>query len=46
MGIPTPNVFTGGYNYHSLKEWAALPAMVKAAQTIVHLARLWAENPS
>jgi len=41
MGIPTPNVFDGGYNYHSRLEWAALPAMVLASRTVVELARLW-----
>ena len=44
LGIPTPNVFTGGHNYHSRREWAALPAMVRAAAVAVHLARLWAEH--
>jgi tripeptide aminopeptidase len=44
MGIPCPNVFTGGYNYHSRKEWAALPAMARAAMTVVNLALLWAEK--
>jgi tripeptide aminopeptidase len=43
MGVPTPNIFTGGHNYHSQLEWAALPAMIKASQTVVKLAALWAE---
>ncbi len=42
MGIPTPNIFTGGYNYHSRLEWASLTGMEKAAETLVHLAGLWA----
>jgi tripeptide aminopeptidase len=42
LGIPTPNLFTGGYNYHSRLEWASLSGMAKAAETIVHLAGLWA----
>ncbi len=44
MGIPTPNLFTGGYNYHSRQEWAAVPAMVRAVETILNLASLWAER--
>ena len=44
LGIPTPNVFTGGHNFHSRQEWAALPAMVRAAQTVVNLCRLWADR--
>jgi tripeptide aminopeptidase len=44
LGVPTPNVFTGGHNYHSRQEWAALPAMVRAVHTAVNLCRLWAES--
>ena len=41
MGIPTPNVFTGGHNYHSRYEWAALPAMVDACRLLIELVRAW-----
>ena len=44
MGIPTPNIFTGVHNYHSRLEWAAVPAMVKAAETVLHLIELWAKQ--
>ncbi len=44
MGIPTPNLFSGQFNMHSRFEWVAVPAMVRAAQSVVHLARLWAEE--
>ncbi len=44
LGVPTPNVFTGGWNFHSRQEWIPLPAMVRAAQTAVNIARLWAER--
>jgi tripeptide aminopeptidase len=44
LGVPTPNVFTGGHNYHSRLEWAALPAMVRAVHTAVNLCRLWASG--
>jgi len=43
MGIPTPNIFTGGHNFHSRYEWIALPAMIRAARTIINLVQLWAE---
>lgn len=43
MGIPTPNVFAGGHNFHSRFEWVALPAMVRACRTIVNLSQLWAQ---
>jgi tripeptide aminopeptidase len=42
MGIPTPNIFTGGYNFHSRLEWACLETMAEAAETLVHLVVLWA----
>ncbi len=45
MGVPAPNVFTGGANYHSVREWAALPPMVRATRTILNLVRLWHERP-
>jgi len=42
-GLPTPNVFTGGQEYHSVREWASVQDMAAAAATIVHLAEVWAE---
>lgn len=44
MGLPTPNIFTGGHNFHSKKEWASVQVMAKAVETIIHLAAIW-ENP-
>jgi len=44
MGHPTPNVFAGGMLFHSRKEWIAKSSLQKAAETIVHLAALWAEK--
>jgi tripeptide aminopeptidase len=43
-GLPTPNVFTGGQEYHSLREWASVQDMAAAAATAVELARVWAER--
>ena len=43
MGIPTPNIFTGGHNYHSLNEWASLGTMEKTVKTIINLISLWAQ---
>ena len=42
MGLPTPNVFTGGHAYHSVREWASLQDMAAAAAVIVRLAGAWA----
>jgi len=37
MGIPTPNIFTGGHNFHSKTEWASLNQMAKAADILISL---------
>ncbi len=42
-GLPTPNLFTGGQEYHSLREWASVQDMAAAAAAVVELARVWAE---
>lgn len=45
MGLPTPNIFTGGHDAHSEREWICVEDMGLAAATIVELAKLWAEQP-
>jgi tripeptide aminopeptidase len=42
-GLLTPNIFTGGHQYHSVLEWASVQEMAGSAATIVELAKLWAE---
>ncbi|MGC8757881.1 MAG: peptidase T [Caldisericaceae bacterium] len=37
MGIPTPNIFTGGHNYHSVYEFIPVQPMEKASQVIVNI---------
>ena len=44
MGRPTPNIFTGGHNYHSRAEWASLDQMSKATDVLINLARKIAEK--
>ncbi len=41
MGLPTPNIFTGGHEYHSVREWASLQDMAAAAATVIRLAEVW-----
>jgi tripeptide aminopeptidase len=41
-GLPTPNLFTGGHEHHSVREWASLQDMASAAAVIVRLAGVWA----
>ncbi len=43
-GLPTPNLFTGGHEYHSVREWASLQEMAAASAVVVHLAAVWAER--
>ena len=42
MGLPTANVFTGGHDAHSEREWICVEDMGLAAATLVELARVWA----
>jgi tripeptide aminopeptidase len=44
-GLPTPNLFTGGHEYHSVREWASLHEMAASAATLVRLAGAWAKAP-
>jgi tripeptide aminopeptidase len=43
MGLPAPNVFTGGNEYHSVREWISVEDMAISAATVVELLKLWAE---
>ena len=44
MGLPTPNIFTGGHEYHSVREWASVQDMAAAAAVVVRLAEVWSLN--
>ncbi|MCF0261901.1 MAG: peptidase T [Sphaerochaetaceae bacterium] len=41
-GIPCPNLYTGGHNYHSRFEWAAVDAMSDCTALIVEIVKQWA----
>ncbi len=41
-GLPCPNIFTGGYNYHGKHEFVTLEGMEKAVQVIMRIAELTA----
>ena len=43
MGLPCPNLFTGGMNFHGRYEYASLTTMNRAMNTIINLVRIWAE---
>ena len=37
MGLPTPNIFTGGHNFHGIHEYIPVPSMEKAVEVIVNV---------
>ncbi|MCK5573521.1 MAG: peptidase T [Bacteroidetes bacterium] len=43
-GLPTPNIFTGGANYHGPTEWLSVWGMEKSVETVVNLVQFWAEK--
>ncbi len=44
MGLPTPNLFTGGENFHGKYEYISVDNMEKAVNTIVTISRLFEER--
>ena len=43
MGLPCPNIFAGGMNFHGKFEYCSLNSMEKAVKVIINLAQLWAK---
>lgn len=43
MGLPTPNIFTGGYNYHGRYELVSLDQMEKSKEIVKNIVKLLAE---
>jgi len=37
MGIPTPNIFTGGHEFHSRNEWVSLNSLCKTTDVLINL---------
>ncbi|MEG6613435.1 peptidase T [Pseudoclostridium thermosuccinogenes] len=44
MGLPTPNLFTGGHNFHGRFEYIPVESMEKAVQVIVKIVELYAKK--
>ncbi len=42
MGLPCPNLYTGGMNFHGKFEYVSLDTMYRSVQTLVNLVKLWA----
>ncbi len=45
-GLPCPNIFTGGHNFHGKLEFNSRRGLEKTAETLVQLARIFAERPA
>jgi len=43
-GLPTPNLFTGGHNFHGKLEFNSRKGLEKSTETLVHLVQIWAER--
>ncbi|MBQ5692448.1 MAG: peptidase T [Alistipes sp.] len=43
MGLPCPNIFAGGMNFHGKFEYCSLNSMEKAVKVIINIAKKWAE---
>jgi len=43
-GLPTPNLFTGGHNFHGKLEWNSRKGLEKTTETLVNLVQIWAEK--
>ncbi len=44
MGLPCPNIFAGGHNFHGKMEYLPLESMEKASKVILNIIRLYAEE--
>lgn len=44
MGLPTPNIFTGGHNFHGKFEYIPVESMVKSVETVLRLVELYAQK--
>lgn len=44
MGLPTPNLFAGGHNFHAYTEYVAIQDMEASVKNIVTLIQVWEQN--
>lgn len=44
MGLPTPNIFTGGENYHGRFEYVSVDNMIHAVNTIIEIVKLYEQR--
>ena len=43
-GLPCPNIFAGGLNFHGRYEYVPLESMVKATEVIINIAQIVAQK--
>jgi len=43
-GLPTPNIFAGGLNFHGPREWVSTRAMALSVCTLLNLVQIYAEG--
>jgi len=44
MGLPTPNIYGGGQNFHSITEWLSVDAMNMTVETLINLVQIWVKK--
>ena len=44
MGLPCPNIFAGGHNFHGKFEYVPVESMVKASEVILKIIDLYTER--
>ena len=44
MGLPTPNIFTGGENFHGRYEYISVDNMIKATNVIIEIIKLFEQK--
>jgi tripeptide aminopeptidase len=44
MGLPTPNIFTGGENFHGKYEFISVDNMIKATNTVIEIIKLFEQR--
>jgi tripeptide aminopeptidase len=44
MGLPTPNIFTGGENFHGKYEFISVDNMIKSANTVIEITKLFEQK--
>jgi tripeptide aminopeptidase len=44
-GLPTPNLFTGGENFHGKLEFNSRRGLEKSTEVLIHLVQIFAEKP-